>query len=120
MQPLVLAEQTRQGVAYFLATTFRATTPGFTDLMARFLAEPGSLVKGPYVTIGLPFRKQPGGVKPFDWLSESFAPHAHQARAFARLAGDSPASTIVATGTGSGKTECFLQGQTPLKGAIKQ
>lgn len=43
MQPLILAEQTRQGVADFLATTFPATTPGFADLMARFLAEPGSV-----------------------------------------------------------------------------
>ncbi len=49
MQPLILAEQTRQGVADFLETTFPATTPGFEDLVARFLAEPGNLAKGPYV-----------------------------------------------------------------------
>ena len=108
MQPLIIAEQTRQGVADFLATTFPATTPGFENLMARFLAEPGNLAKGPYVTISLPFRKQMGHKKAFDWLSDNFIPHAHQARAFARLAGDTPISTIVATGTGSGKTECFL------------
>lgn len=108
MQPLVLAEQTRQGVADFLATTFPATTPGFENLMARFLAEPGNLAKGPYLTINLPFRRQAGRKKAFEWLNDSFVPHAHQARAFARLTGDSPISTIVATGTGSGKTECFL------------
>lgn len=61
MQPLILAEQTRQGVADFLETTFPATTPGFEDLVARFLAEPGNLAKGPYVTVGLPFRKKTGG-----------------------------------------------------------
>ena len=43
MQPLILAEQTRQGVADFLETTFPATTPGFEDLVARFLAEQGNL-----------------------------------------------------------------------------
>ena len=53
LQPLILAEQTRQGVADFLATTFPATTPGFENLMARFLAEPGTLANGPYVTIEL-------------------------------------------------------------------
>ena len=58
MQPLILAEQTRQGVADFLAATFPATTPGFDGLMTRFLAEPGNLAKGPYVTIGLPFRNR--------------------------------------------------------------
>lgn len=108
MQPLILAEQTRQGVADFLETTFPATTPGFEDLVTRFLAEPGNLAKGPYVTVGLPFRKQTGGKKAFEWLSDNFIPHAHQARSFARLANDEPLSTLVATGTGSGKTECFL------------
>ncbi len=108
MQPLILAEQTRQGVADFLETTFPATTAGFEDLVARFIAQPGNLVKGPYVSIALPFRKQTGGKKAFEWLSDSFIPHTHQARSFARLTGDTPLSTLVATGTGSGKTECFL------------
>jgi DEAD/DEAH box helicase domain-containing protein len=107
MQPLIVAEQVRQGVADFLATTFPATTPGFETLMADFLATPGKLAQGPYVSIGLPFRKYVG--KPvFDWLEKGFVPHAHQARAFERLVGDEPRSTLIATGTGSGKTECFL------------
>lgn len=107
MQPLIVAEQVRQGVADFLATTFPATTPGFETLMADFLATPGKLAQGPYVSIGLPFRKYAG--KPvFDWLEKGFVPHAHQARAFERLVGDEPRSTLIATGTGSGKTECFL------------
>jgi DEAD/DEAH box helicase domain-containing protein len=107
MQPLIVAEQVRQGVADFLATTFPATTPGFETLMADFLATPGKLAQGPYVSIGLPFRKYAG--KPvFDWLEAGFVPHAHQARAFERLVGEAPKSTLIATGTGSGKTECFL------------
>jgi len=61
MQPLILAEQTPQVVADFLETTFPATTPGFEELVTRFLAEPGNLAKGPYVTVGLPFRKKTGG-----------------------------------------------------------
>lgn len=32
----------------------------------------------------------------------------HQQKAFERLTGDDGRSTLVATGTGSGKTECFL------------
>lgn len=107
MQPLIVAEQVRQGVADFLATTFPATTPGFETVMADFLATPGKLAQGPYVSIGLPFRKYAG--KPvFDWLDKGFVPHAHQARAFERLVGDEAKSTLIATGTGSGKTECFL------------
>ena len=48
MQPLIVAEETRQGVADFLTTTFPATTPGFESLMAQFVATPGNLAKGPY------------------------------------------------------------------------
>ena len=36
MQPLIVAEQVRQGVADFLATTFPATTPGFETVMTDF------------------------------------------------------------------------------------
>lgn len=57
MQPLIVAEQVRQGVADFLATTFPATTPVFEAVMADFLAMPGKRVQGPHVRIGLPFRK---------------------------------------------------------------
>lgn len=41
-------------------------------------------------------------------IGTKFKPYAHQIEAFERLSGDKPSSTIVATGTGSGKTECFL------------
>ena len=56
---------------------------------------------------GCRFASPKGGAAQFGWLT-NFIPHAHQAQAFARLAGSAPRSTIVATGTGSGKTECFL------------
>lgn len=107
MQPLIVAEQTRQGVADFLKTTFPATTQGFETIMARFLGEPGNLAKGPYVTIGLPFKAAPAGPPAFEWAA-AFRPHAHQRKAFTRLGGQDAQSTLVATGTGSGKTECFL------------
>ncbi len=37
-----------------------------------------------------------------------FAPYQHQTDAFARLSGAAMRSTLVATGTGSGKTESYL------------
>jgi DEAD/DEAH box helicase domain-containing protein len=107
VQPLILAEQTRQGVSDFLSSAFPATTAGFNDLLTRFLAEPENIAKGPYISISLPFRTAKGGASQFNWLKD-FNPHAHQAAAFVRLSSSTPRSTIVATGTGSGKTECFL------------
>ena len=109
MQPLIVGQQVTQGVADFLRATFPATTPGFVELLERFLAERDNLFKGPYLTVPLPFRTQDNaGEPPFAWLPAGFMPHAHQARAFGRLTGAAARSTLVATGTGSGKTECFL------------
>ena len=109
MQPLIVAQQVTQGVSDFLRTAFSSTTPGFIGLLDRFLAERDNLFKGPYLSIPLPFREGAVRERPyFDWLPASFKPHAHQATAFMRLSGDDAQSTLVATGTGSGKTESFL------------
>jgi DEAD/DEAH box helicase domain-containing protein len=109
VQPLIVAQQLAQGVADFLQTAFPSTTPGFAGMIDRFLAQPDALFKGPYLTVPLPFRAGgAAGRPPFDWLAPSFIPHAHQSTAFARLTGETAQSTLVATGTGSGKTECFL------------
>jgi len=107
VQALILAMQTSQGVADFLRTSFPATTPGFERLMPDFLDQPERLAHGPYLTIGLPFRRPLPGDQAFPWLSTDFKPHAHQARAFSHLTGANARSTLIATGTGSGKTECF-------------
>ena len=48
-----------------------------------------------------------GAKLPFERIQLSFTPYRHQFRAFQRLCGPNPRSTLVATGTGSGKTECF-------------
>lgn len=44
----------------------------------------------------------------FPNLTLPFPPHAHQAQAFQRTGIETPQPTLVATGTGSGKTECFM------------
>lgn len=109
MQPLIVSQQTIQGVADFLRAAFPATTTGFDGLIERFLADRDRVFKGPYLTLPLPFRKQTDQGQPaFAWLPPGFVPHAHQGRAFVRLSGEQARSTLVATGTGLGKTECFL------------
>ena len=48
---------------------------------------------------------------PLGWLPDGFLPYKHQAKAFERLStvgGAEAEPTIVTTGTGSGKTECFM------------
>lgn len=105
MIPAALARQLRQGLADFLRFSFRSSTPGFTGLIEDFIARPGALDRGPYLSLALPFVQ---GQDPdfFPDVPLDFVPHAHQEVAWRRLR--DRRSTLVATGTGSGKTECFL------------
>lgn len=107
MIPSVLARHVEQGIKDFLRTTFPVTTPFFKDILDNFLAEPGNVFKGPFLEIQLPFQQGNGGTDYFSDLPMPFPPYLHQKHAFDRLSGPNPRSTIVATGSGSGKTECF-------------
>ena len=109
MIPSVLAQHVEQGIKDFLRTTFPVTTPCFSNILNNFLNEPGNMFKGPYLNIQLPF--QQGSQKSrnyFSNLTMPFTPYLHQEKAFNRLFYPNSKSTIIATGTGSGKTECFL------------
>ncbi|WP_136797070.1 DEAD/DEAH box helicase [Desulfosediminicola ganghwensis] len=108
MIPSVLAQHVEQGVKDFLRTTFPVTTPHFDEVLERLLEEPGNVFKGPYLDIQLPFQQGKGGVGYFPDLPMKYPPYLHQEKAFDRLSGEDPKATIVATGTGSGKTESFL------------
>ena len=108
MIPSVLAQHVEQGIKDFLRTTFPVTTPFFFNMLDKFLNEPGNVFKGPYLDIQLPFQQDKSGADYFPNLPMKFPPYLHQINAFDRLSGLKPKSTIIATGTGSGKTECFL------------
>ncbi|MBQ9536734.1 MAG: DEAD/DEAH box helicase [Desulfovibrionaceae bacterium] len=108
MLPSILSEQIRTGFNTYLQSNFSLADGAFQKMLLAWLAS-GQGIKGPYFSFGLPFRTSQSK-QWFPELDLEFAPHMHQARAFERLSPDdaSPKSTIVATGTGSGKTECFL------------
>lgn len=107
MLPSVVARQVKQGITDFLQTTFPVTTSRFDGALDRLLAREDSIFKGPFISIQLPFRTG-SGRDHFAAIKLPFSPYLHQEKAFARLGGSRPASTIIATGTGSGKTESFL------------
>jgi DEAD/DEAH box helicase domain-containing protein len=108
MIPSVLSQHVEQGIKDFLRTTFPVTTPFFSTIFERLLNDPGNVFKGPYLDIQLPFQQGKGGTNYFPDLPMLYPPYLHQEKSFDRLSGPNPQSTIVATGTGSGKTECFL------------
>ncbi len=105
--PSVVASELEQVAKDAIRTAFHPTTPGFAGLIDRFLAEREQLLKGPFVSVALPFHQGSGR----DWFPQiplAFPPYRHQEKAFDRLLPGTPRNTLVATGTGSGKTECFL------------
>ena len=108
MIPSVVAAEVAGALRDFLATGFGPSNPALASVVDDFLADPENLAKGPYLSIALPFEPAPEAGEPFPEVPLGFTPYRHQWTAFSRLAADAGRSTVVATGTGSGKTECFL------------
>lgn len=110
MLPTILSHELIEGVQSFLRATFPPSTPRFREAFDEILTGVGrgKLFQGPYLRVSLPFQGGTRGVDFFSRLNTSFPPYKHQEEAWTRLQSDAGQSTLVATGTGSGKTECFL------------
>ena len=108
MIPSVLATQFREGLTDYVETTFPVTSPIFEDSIRGFLEKKDAFFHEPFISVKMPFRVASHGNDRFEAIHSDYAPYVHQNKAFDRLNGNDPRSTLVATGTGSGKTECFL------------
>ena len=119
MLPSLVARAIEEGLQSYIRNEFViAPSEGFRDEAGRspldvFLDAPHALTKGPWLELSLPFKQGGDKAPPFTHLplakiKPGFRPYRHQQDAFERLAWANSRSTIVATGTGSGKTECFL------------
>ena len=99
-----------EGVRAFLRATFPPSTPEFREAFDAILNGVGrdKLFQGPYLRVGLPFQPGRAGTDYFLRLQTAFPPYRHQEQSWVRLRTENPLSTLVATGTGSGKTECFI------------
>ena len=112
MIPSLVADELRNSVVEYLATTFALADTDVRRALQTFLLDPADGVfRGPYLRVRTKFRPAPAGWRsPLGWMPEGFQPHSHQALAFDRLTSlrHVPQPTLVTTGTGSGKTESFL------------
>lgn len=109
MLPSLLARDIQSGLKQFLISAFEPADAFNHGLISRFVEDEAAWMKGPYLQIGLPFFAGAAGRKFFKAFDTEHPGHSHQERSWLRLASDRmAASTLVATGTGSGKTECFL------------
>ncbi|WP_344597754.1 DEAD/DEAH box helicase [Actinomadura vinacea] len=116
MNPLELAERLRDDYRRFTWTTYPVADPGLRAQLEHMVDEDALLWRGPYLSVqprfqldatlaelvgrlGLP----PELAKAFPRVERLFT---HQVTAITRIHGGQ--NTLVATGTGSGKTEAFL------------
>ena len=107
MIPSILSGQVRAAIEEYLRTRYRITTPHFREIIEQFIQR-GEAFKGAYLSLNLPFKQQASDRIFFPEFPPKYTWYSHQERAFERLESSDPQPTIVATGTGSGKTEAFL------------
>lgn len=109
MLPSLLARDIQTGLKQFLVSGFEPADAFMHGLMSRFTEDQDAWLKGPYVQMGLPFAVGSSGRTFFNTFETEHPGYHHQELAWKRLSSQyQAASTLVATGTGSGKTECFL------------
>ena len=114
MLPLQQAREVRDSVIEYIKATFRFKEKDVSDAFYRFIEDKQEgLFKGPYISLKTPFisaTAEESADIPLD-IAPNFAPYKHQLQAFKQLTmkdGHQPEPTLLTTGTGSGKTECFL------------
>lgn len=128
MLPSLTERDIEAGLRSFIEREFPIATPAFqpngVSIVDSYIEKKGNFIQGPWLEIRRPFRTIPTDMKAAlphlsgKWgIADDWVPYAHQLKAFERLAYPNPKSTIVATGTGSGKTECFL---LPVLDAVLQ
>ena len=108
MNPILLGKQIERGLEDLVRFNFQTNSEKFQGMVENFLQTPNSFLKGPWITIDLPFRDSSTTASPFPEIPLRFDPYLHQEKAFDRLRLPNPRSTLIATGTGSGKTEGYL------------
>lgn len=109
MLPSLLARDIQTGLKQFLVSGYEPADAFLHGLMSRFVDDEAAWLKGPYVQMGLPFALGSSGRRFFSGFETEHPGYHHQEMAWQRLSTlHLASSTLVATGTGSGKTECFL------------
>jgi len=112
MLPLQQAYEIKYSIIEYLKATFNFKEREVNEAFHRLVNdEHDGLFKGPYISLKLPFVVQSAGEDIPLEIKPTFPPYDHQIKAFRRLTtrnDHDPQSTLVTTGTSSGKTEAFL------------
>lgn len=111
MNPLHIARVLRDDYLTLLRTTFRPRQESLRDAFDREIERDGFLTREPFISLAQPYQRGEAQTWMCDEAQRRFGaiartPYLHQAMAAERISRGEPA--VVATGTGSGKTEAFL------------
>jgi DEAD/DEAH box helicase domain-containing protein len=108
MIPLTLAYKVKDEVYNYLKVLWEIKANKSGVALEKYYKEDSPLVKGPFIQLRLPYEPvssdEPLKLK----VKPNFPPYKHQKNAFDRLFYKEAKNTVVTTGTGSGKTECFM------------
>ena len=116
MQPFLLAQNIQEEFKKYIKTSFPLLDEKLSKQFNQKIEEEALLWKGPYITLGRKFKTgkrlynlvDEGVIHPklYDIFSDFEEIHAHQEKSIRRI--KEGKNAIIATGTGSGKTEAFL------------
>ena len=83
MNPILLGRHVEQGLRELVHSTLNTTSSGFEGAVERFLNNPNHFMKGPWVTVDLPFKNiedtNGNWTQPFPQIPLKFAPYIHGA-----------------------------------------
>lgn len=117
LHPIKALNQIIEEYRNFILTEFRAKDPQLKEALERELEQPGFLAQEPYYQAHRPFKEGKQWqdlpidkrlARTLEERSKSESCYLHQSQSIEHLLQDNATPLVVTTGTGSGKTECFL------------
>ena len=80
MNPILLARHVQESLRELVHTTLNSSSRAFEGMVDRFLEEPANFIKGPWVSVDMPFRQIDGAAdgtwaQPFAEVPLRFAPY---------------------------------------------
>jgi hypothetical protein len=117
LNPLTVVDRVLGEYKSYLSTEFQARDPKLREALEAALAEAGFLAQEPFFQAHRPFKSgrrwrdlgiDAALAQVMERRSGSATSYLHQSESIVHLLGPAAGPLVVTTGTGSGKTECFL------------
>ena len=117
LHPITVVDQVLDEYRSYLSTEFRARDEALRAALEQALDKPGFLAQEPFFQARRPFKYgkrwadlglDPALAAAMEERSGSESAYLHQSEAISHLLSNDAGPVVVTTGTGSGKTECFL------------